>query len=68
MNIKVGDYFDIYQDGQPTKRVIATIDSYTALHNGRNYCQAITFEDGNAYSIDVDNEIEKVLGNIYDRI
>lgn len=65
MKIKKGDYFDLYQDGECTKRIIATTDSYDNRYV-KNYCEGIVLTSSDKICIDADREIKKIIGNIYD--
>ena len=71
MDIKVGDYFDVYQEGKHTKRVIS-ISDVILNPEGKKFCHAVGLEDLSAagyidriYLVDIENEIENVIGNIY---
>lgn len=59
MEIKVGDYFDMYKDGFPTMRVIAR----DLLNNGN--CLVEDILTGNEYEVIPSEEIETVIGNIF---
>jgi hypothetical protein len=64
LKIKIGDYFNVYQEGKPTQRMIATSNS-PDLDNGRNYCDAMTINPVCYYLVDANNEVEYVIGNIF---
>ena len=60
MEIKKGDYFDLYQDRFPTRRVIAITNQL----GGK--CKVIDLDDGyDPINIDVVNEVDTILGNIF---
>ncbi len=68
MKIKKGDYFDYYQDGQPVKRLVC----YSPIYN-EHYCHAVDINDldsagylNKVYIVDFENEVETVLGNIFE--
>ena len=65
LQIKIGDYFNAYKDGETTKRMIATSNSPNSKWRG-NHCEAMTINPVCYCLIDVDNEIEVVLGNIFE--
>lgn len=65
LQIKKGDYFGFYRDGQSTKRIIAISDSPSSRYNG-NYCDGVCLDPFMYYIINVDNEVEEVLGNIFE--
>ena len=65
LKIKVGDYFNLYREGEATIRVIATSDSPNPRYQS-NKCDVIRLNPFACYFVDIDNEIECVLGNIYD--
>ena len=65
LKIKIGDYFNLYKEGEATGRVIAISDSPDSRYQG-NKCEAMSLKPPFSYFVDVDNEIECVLGNIYD--
>lgn len=63
LKIKKGDYFDLYQDGQPARRVIAMMDSIeNDVIAGEIICEDMGFV---LHPIDIKFEVEKVIGNIY---
>lgn len=65
LEIKIGDYFNVYQEGQPTQRMIALSNSPSSRYIG-NYCDAMVIDPVCYYLVDVDNEVESVLGNIFE--
>jgi len=65
IKLKIGDYFDVYQEGKEIKRMIAYGNSPDSRYEG-NKCSAMTINPVCYYLVDVDNEVEEVLGNIYD--
>lgn len=65
MIVKVGDYFDVYRDGDRTRRVIAISNSYESRY-GNNVIDAMTIDPVQYYLVHIDNEVESVLGNIFD--
>lgn len=64
IRIRIGDYFDVYQDGQPTRRMIALSDSEDSKYEG-NRCNAMTINPVAYYLINVDNEVDDIRGNIF---
>lgn len=60
MEVQVGDYFDMYKEGIPTKRVVVR-----DLLRMSNKCLAEDILTGNEYEVDIETEVEKVLGNIF---
>ena len=64
IKLKIGDYFDVYQEGKETKRMIAISNSPDSRFKG-NWCDAMTINPVCYDVINVDKEVEKVLGNIF---
>lgn len=57
-----GDYFDVYKEGFPTVRAIQISDEFET-GRWKRCCTAIDLK-GNTMSVDLDGEVEFVIGNV----
>lgn len=65
LKIKKGDYFNVYREGKSTVRMIALSNSPDSRYEGTgNYCDAISIDPYCYYLVDVDKEVDSVIGNI----
>lgn len=67
IDIKKGDYFDVCQIGNSTKRVICISEIYN-----EKYCHAVDVNDldsagyiNKIYIVDIENEVGEILGNVF---